>query len=137
MRGRGEADPRRRREVTLALPVVPGQSEAYRRFIQERQETRRDEFVEACRRSKIERLTVWLAPRRSGDVVLARVELAADLMDVEGSFALSPDAFDQRIRVRARELHGVDLGYGVADYRAGLLGRWPSADPTEEPGHPS
>ncbi len=111
-------------EVTLALPVIPGQSEAYRRFVQELQGTRHDAFVAACRRWGVVGLSLWLAPHRPGDVVLARLALEADLGDFEARLAASVDPFDWWIKARLRELHGVDLRYGVSRYLVEALGQW-------------
>ena len=110
--------------VTLALPIVSGQSEAYRRFVQELQGSRRDDFVAAWRRWGIVDLTLWLAPGRTGDVALARLTLATELVDVEARLAAANGPFDQWFTARIRDLHGVDLSYGVARYLVESLGQW-------------
>jgi hypothetical protein len=120
-------EPRREGEaakLTIVLRILPGQSEAWRRFLQELQESRREDFDAACRRWGIRYLAIWLAPARPGDLVVAQVELAEDLADAAERFARSRQPFDQWIEERVRELHGVDLNHGVARYRAEFMGIW-------------
>ncbi|MDB5078021.1 MAG: ester cyclase [Chloroflexi bacterium] len=111
--------------VTLMLPLRPGQSEAWRRVIQELQESRCADFDAACRRWGIRKLALWLAPARPGDLVVVQVELSGALTDAEERFARSQQPFDQWITERVRELHGLDLRIGFARYRAELVGVWP------------
>ncbi|MDB5076673.1 MAG: hypothetical protein JWO42_2852 [Chloroflexi bacterium] len=115
--------------LTIAVPLLPGQSEAWRRVVQELQESWRAEFVAAYRRWGIRRLALWLAPSRPGDLVVIQLELAEDLKDAEERFARSRQPFDRWIAERAYELHGVDLRTGVARYQAELLGLWPEPAP--------
>jgi hypothetical protein len=119
-------------QLTIVLPVRPGQSEAWRRLIQELQQSRREDFDAAYRRWGVRSLTIWLAPSRPGDLVVAQVKLAEDLADAEEQLARSREPFDQWITERARELHGVDLSNGVARYRAELIGVWPEQTTPEE-----
>ena len=121
--------------LTLVLPLLPGQSEAWRRFLQELQASRRADFDAAYGRWGLRSLALWLAPGRPGDLVVVQVELAGALADAEERFARSQQPFDQWITERARELHGVDLRTGVARYRAELLGLWPEQAPPAEDGH--
>jgi hypothetical protein len=114
-------------KVTIVRAILPGQSEAWRRFVQELQESRRADFGLACQRWGIRSLAVWLAPARPGDLVVAQVEVAEELADTEERFARSRQPFDQWIRERVRELHGVDLDDGVAQCRAELVAVWPEA----------
>ena len=112
-------------KLTLVVPLLPGQSEAWRRFLQELQDSRRADFDAACRRWGLRALALWLAPARPGDLVVAQLELAGALADAEERFARAPQPFDHWLRERVRALHGVELRDGVARYRAELLGVWP------------
>ena len=123
-------DPGRDREVVLALPVIPGRTEAYRRFVQELQGSRRAAFVAACHRWGIAGMALALAPHRPGDVILAYIVLARDLGDVEARLAVADDPFDRWLKARVRELHGVDLSYGLSRYLVDAVGRWPEPDAT-------
>jgi hypothetical protein len=120
--------------LTIAVPLLPGQSEAWRRVVQELQESRRADFAAAYRRWGIRHLALWLAPARPGDLVVVQVELTKDLKDAEERFARSRQPFDLWIAERARELHGVDLRTGVARYQAELLGLWPGPELPEAGG---
>jgi len=113
-------------QLTIVVPVRPGQSEAWRRLIQELQQSRREDFDEAYRRWGVRSLRIWLAPSRPGDLVVAQLELAEDLADAEEQFARSREPFDQWITERARELHAVELRNGVTRYRAELIAVWPA-----------
>ena len=110
--------------MNVVLPVRPGQSEPYRRFLQELQGSRREDFAAFRQRWGLRSLAIWLAPARAGGVVVAQVELAGDLAAFAAGFARSTHPFDRWLAERFRELHGVDLGDGVARYRAELLGAW-------------
>jgi hypothetical protein len=116
-------------KLTLVLPLRPGQSEPFRRFVQELQVSRRLDFQAACRRWGVGSMAIWLAPARPGDLVVAQFVLAADLADAEQRFACSQLPFDLWIKQRVRELHGVDLNTGLARYRAEILGVWQEPDP--------
>jgi hypothetical protein len=121
-------------KLTIVLPIRAGQSEPFRRFVQELQESRRVDFEAACRRWGLRSLAIWLAAARPSDLVVAQVELAADLAEAEERFARSQQPFDQWITERVRELHGVDLSNGLARYRAELLGVWSEQAPLAEGG---
>jgi hypothetical protein len=103
----------------IVWPVRPGQSEAWRRFVQELQGTRREEFGAACRRWGIRSLAVWLAPSRPNDFVVAETECDNSVI------VFTQDLFDQWFVTRIRELHGVDLSTGIVMYPAELFCRWP------------
>lgn len=122
--------------LTIVLPLLPGQSEPWRRFLQELQASRRAAFDLACRRWGIRSLTLWLTSARAGDHVVAQVVLATDLADAEERFARSRLPFDLWIAERARALHGVDLRHGVARYRTELLAVWPEQAPPAGGGLP-
>jgi hypothetical protein len=123
--------------LLIVLPLLPGQSEPWRRFLQELQASRRAAFDAACQRWGIRFLAVWLASARAGDRVVVRVLLADDLTDVEERFARSREPFDLWIAEQARALHGVDLRLGIGRYRAELLGVWPEHASAEADGPPT
>ena len=122
--------------VTIVLPLLPGQSEPWRRFLQELQASQRSAFDLACRRWGIRSLTLRLASGRAGDLVVVQVVLATDLADAEERFARSRQPFDRLIAERARALHGVDLRHGVARYCTELLAVWPEQEPPAAGGLP-
>jgi hypothetical protein len=117
--GGGEAT-----KQTIVLPVRPGQSEAWRRFIQELQESRCKDFDAACRRWGIRSLAIWLAPGRPADLVVAQLEVAESLEDTDERFMSSQEPFDQWLKERAHEIHGVDLSNRIPIFRAEPMGVW-------------
>ena len=123
--------------LTIVLPLLPGQSEPWRRFLQELQGARRSGFDAACWRWGIRALTLWLAPARTGDVVVAQVVMATNLSDVAERFVPSRQPFDRWIAERARELHGVDVSLGLARHRAELLAGWQAESPLSTGGLPA
>jgi hypothetical protein len=110
--------------MNVVLPIRPGQAEPYRRFLQELQGSRREDFAAFRQRWGLRSLAIWLAPARAGGVAVVQVELAENLATVAATFARSPHPFDRWLAERVGELHGVDLGDGIARYRAELLGAW-------------
>lgn len=125
---RGGSEP----ELMIVLPLLPGRSEAWRRFQQELQESRRADFESVCRRWGIRRLEVWLASSGSGDMVLVQIALVTDVADVEQRFASSQQPFDRWIKERVRELHGMDLNDGIARYQAEPIRVWSAQMPPAE-----
>ena len=122
-------EPRAGMPAMIVLPLLPGQSEAWRRFLQELQGSRRAEFDAACRMWGIRSLALWLALSRTADLVVVQVALAGDLPEAEEQFAPSKQPFDRWITERARELHGLDLRHAFTRYRAERLGVWPERAP--------
>ena len=115
-------------KLTFVLPIRPGQSEPYRRFLQELKASRRVDFEAACRRWGLGSVAIWLAQGRGGDLAVIQLRLAADLADAAERFALSQRPFDLWIKERMRELHGVDPNSFIR-YRAELLEVWQDLDP--------
>ena len=122
--------------LTIVLPLLPGQSEPWRRFLQELQASRRTACDIACQRWGIRSLALWLTAGHAGDLVVAHMVLATDLAGVEERFARSEEPFDRWFAEQARTLHGVDLRRGVGRYRAELLAEWPEDASLVVPGLP-
>jgi hypothetical protein len=122
--------------LTMVLPLLPGQSEPWRRFLQELQASRRTACDMACQRWGIRSLALWLTAGHAGDLVVAQLVLATDLAEVEERFARSQEPFDRWFAEQARVLHGVDLRHGMGRYRAELLAEWPEDAPAAAPGLP-
>jgi hypothetical protein len=57
-------------ELTLAIPGRPGESEAWRRFLQERQGSRQGEFTARCQSRGLIIEEVWLPDTLGGAVVM-------------------------------------------------------------------
>jgi hypothetical protein len=115
-------------KLIFVLPIRPGRSEPYRRFLQELKASRRVDFEAACRRWGICCVAIWLAQGRGGDLAVIQLRLAADLAEAEERFALSQLPFDMWIKERVRELHDVDPN-SLIRYQAELLEVWQDLDP--------
>lgn len=94
--------------IVLALPIVRGKQEAWRRFCQELQGTRRDEFEASRQRHGIHEEAAWLVLGESGDlaILLLHVDEPGSLLARLGS---SSKPFDIWFRHQVCTLHGVDL----------------------------
>lgn len=119
--------------LTVVLPLLPGQSEPWRRFLQELHTSRHTAFDMARQRWGLQSLTLWLTAGQAGAVVVAQVVLATDLADVEERFARAQAPFDRWFAEQASMLHGVDLRRGVRRYCAELLAVWPEDAPAAAP----
>ena len=91
--------------VTFTLPILPGKSEAWRRFCQEIEGARRPAYEASRRRLGIARETMRLVERSQGRAVLLTIE-AADLGAALDGIASSQEPFDQWYRRQLLMLHG-------------------------------
>lgn len=89
-------------------PVLPGRSEAWRRFVQEMLGARRREFEASCQRLGITRELAWLMQLGQGEVAVLYVE-ARQADRVMHDLAVSDLPFDRWYTQQVRELLGVDL----------------------------
>ena len=97
-------------EIAFVLPVLPGKEEVDRETMQRFASGDEREAFAASRRSHgIRREAVWHQETPSGTLAIVLIE-ADDLERALTGTATSEDAFDQRFRDYAREVHGVDLG---------------------------
>ena len=119
--------------LTLVVPQLPGQGEAWRRLVQELQGSRRADFAAACQRWGLSALALWLVPARPAELAADRAEAG----DAAARLARSRQPFDVWLREQVRALHGVDLSHGVARYRAECLALWPEEAPPAEGGPPA
>lgn len=117
-------------KLTLVLPILPGQSEPYRRFLQELKESRYADFRAACGRWGIRSAKVWLAPAPptagpgAGDLSVIQLCPTGNCADIGERFGRSQLPFDLWFKERVRELHGVEGYMGFARNRAELLEVW-------------
>ncbi len=94
--------------VAFAVPILPGKEEDYRRWFQEIEGPRREEYLRSRQRLGVTREVIWNQATPQG--TLAVVYLEADDIDrmFEGT-ASSDDPFDQWFREKVQEVHGIDL----------------------------
>jgi hypothetical protein len=99
-------------DIWVVIPVLPGQAEAWRRFVQELQGPRRPEWESWCQRIGVSRLRVWLQanPKETTMLLRGRVKAEANgLLD-------EVQPFDRWLREQMLALHGVD----IAQFGAGM-----------------
>ncbi len=96
--------------LKLAVPILPGRQEAWRRFTQELLGTRQLEYAESRRLLGIHHEQVWIRPT-------AQVDLAIFCLEAENphraifELALSRLPFDCWYRKQIVELHGLGPTY--------------------------
>ena len=94
--------------LVLALPIVRGKEEEWRRFAQELKETYPREYEDLRRRLGIRAERVWLMQAACGEVALAYAEFEAP-QEVIQRLAASDEPFDAWFKEKLLELHGYDL----------------------------
>jgi hypothetical protein len=98
-------------KVAFATPIYPGETEEYRRFIEELQTTRRDEYVEARRNMGIKKVMLWVQHTRRGDLLITYYE-CEDLDRMAEGLSSSQRPFDVWFREQVKKYHGVALDKG-------------------------
>ena len=97
-------------DICLAIPILPGQAEAWRRFIQELQGPQQLEWRAWCERARLRRLQVRLQMTPQQTVVLLR----AGFKQAEGwprSIITDKAPFDRWLREQILALHGIDIAH--------------------------
>jgi len=94
--------------VTLVIPILPGQAEAWRRFRQELEGSRRQAFVAWGERLGLTVQQIWLNDTPGGAVVVLNLEVA-DQEAVLVQLADASQPFDRWLRDQVLALHGLDL----------------------------
>jgi ketosteroid isomerase-like protein len=91
--------------MVLLLPLVPGRSEGWRRFIQELLGSRRTAYAESRRRLGITRELLWLQHTPQEEVVIVYLE-AYDPAQSLWWLSRSQAPFDRWLRRKLHEWHG-------------------------------
>jgi hypothetical protein len=103
-------------QICLALPILPGKTEAARQFQRELDTDRKADYDRSERRVGITK-EVWnLASLPSGDHLAAYLE-SADFNRALQLFAQSQDEFDLWFKRRLAEVTGVDLNNPPPDMK--------------------
>ncbi len=98
--------------IAFAVPIVPGQENAFRSFLQEMGGARREDYLRTRERQGITREVVWQQQTPEGGMAI--VYLEAD--DIEGFFrdaATANDPFGQWFREKVQSVHGFDLSQPI------------------------
>ncbi|HZB97458.1 MAG TPA: hypothetical protein VE219_02550 [Candidatus Sulfotelmatobacter sp.] len=96
------------KSLILALPIVRGKEEEWRRFAQELKETYPREYEDLRRRLGVPAVRVWLVQGACGEVALTCAEAEAP-EEVIRRLAASEEPFDAWFKEKLLELHGYDL----------------------------
>jgi hypothetical protein len=94
--------------ATWAVPILPGQAEAWRRFVQEMLGSRRTDYAASRCRLGIHREAAWLTRSLDGDLAILVVE-ADDPGAVLPRLAASAHQFDAWYGDRWLALYGFEL----------------------------
>jgi len=94
--------------ICLALPVLPGKSDAARSFMRELDTTRRTDYDRSERRIGITKEVWFLALSAAGDQLIGYME-SADFGRALGMFSASRDEFDVWFKRQMQDVTGVDL----------------------------
>jgi hypothetical protein len=90
--------------MAVALPLLPGKTAAWRKWIEELNGPRWQEFVDSRQRAGVSERT-FLQPRPMGDLVIVTLE-GDDPGSAFGQMMSANDAFSTWFADRAREFHG-------------------------------
>jgi hypothetical protein len=109
--------------LTVVLPLLPGKQEAWRRFCQVLQGSRRCEYGAWREQMGITQEEAWLSQTAQGDLV--RVHLQAEHPEhALADLATSRRPFDRWFRQQVLELHGLDLALLVPASAHELIFDW-------------
>ena len=95
--------------VAAAIPLLPGKSEAWRRWVQELQESRRADYAAFLSRLGVLHARFWIAEMASGEVVVSYLDVK-DPIALTVALEMSQHPFDIWYRQQLREFHGADVG---------------------------
>jgi hypothetical protein len=101
-------------QFCLALPILPGQSNDARAFMEELEGPRKSQYAASEQRIGITKEAWRRAALPSVDHLIAYME-SADIQSVIGTFSGSQDAFDLWFKRRLLETTGLDMHNLPAD----------------------
>ncbi len=93
--------------LAMAIPILPGKTEQWRRFAAELQGSRRAEYVASRQRLGVHERS-FLQSTPQGDLAIVTVD-GADPASAVSQFGASADPFTQWFRTQVLEIHGLDL----------------------------
>lgn len=115
---------------TFVWPILPGKTEAWRRFIQELLGSRRREYETSRRRLGIKKEQIWLVPNPQGEMAVFTIE-ADDPAWVIAELATSEFPFDRWFAHRLLTLLGMDVTKMVSGPPSELLLGWQETNSTQ------
>lgn len=94
--------------MTLIIPILPGKAEAWRRFGQELEGSRRADFAAWCSQCGLH-LTTWqLYDTPGGAIVFLQLQIA-DVVQTLTALTVGEISFQSWLRQQLLTLHGLDL----------------------------
>src|SRR5438034_4489663 len=93
--------------LAMTLPLLPGKTEDWKRWVQEMAGARLSEFQASRKRLGITREESFLQQTPQGDMAILYID-AEDIVHVFQGLALSQDPFDVLFRQQTREFFGLD-----------------------------
>jgi hypothetical protein len=94
--------------LAIAIPILPGKTDAWRSFIAELNGPRKDEFDASRRRLGVRERT-FFEQTPMGDLVLVTLE-GDDPAGAFAAFGQGSDDFTTWFKQQVQAVHGVDLG---------------------------
>ena len=94
--------------LAMALPLLPGKTEAWKRWVQEMAGARLSEFQSSRKRLGIIREASFLQQTPQGDMAMLYIE-AQDIAYALQGLATSQEPFDVLFRQKTQEFFGFDL----------------------------
>ncbi len=91
----------------IAIPVVPGKANEFKRFIDDLNGSKRSEFAANRKALKVRERT-FLQHSPQGDMVVVTLE-GDDPAGAFAKFGQGTDAFTQWFKAQVKSVHGVDL----------------------------
>jgi hypothetical protein len=94
--------------LAMTPPLLPGKTEEWRHWVQERADARLSAFQASRRRLGITREASFLQQTPQGDMAILYIE-AEDMARAFQGLAISQDPFDAMFRHETQEFFGLDL----------------------------
>ena len=94
--------------LAMTLPLLPGKTEEWKRWVQEMAGARLSEFQTSRKRLGITREESFLQQTPQGDIAILYIE-AEDIARAFQGLATSQDPFDVLFRQKTQEFFGFDL----------------------------
>jgi uncharacterized protein DUF6176 len=94
--------------LAMTLPLLPGKTESWKRWVQEMAGTRLSEFQASRKHLGITREASFLQQSSQGDMAILYIE-AEDIVYAFQGLATSQDPFDALFRQKTQEFFGLDL----------------------------
>jgi len=91
----------------MAIPILPGKTEQWRRFANELNQSRQNEFIASRKKLKV-RERAFLQETPMGDMVIVTLE-GPDPEAGFKNFASGNDEFTRWFVKEVKEIHGIDL----------------------------